>query len=202
MKKLSITLLTNLMLLMAGFIFLIFFNTPHILDWVARIMGVLFLLPSVIFLVILAMRKPENGRTGDFVGVLPSLGGICFGLVMLLRPALFNSVLIMLLGVLLCLLGLFHLFFLLLSYKSLNVKTWYLICPLIVIASGIVIMFWETIRNNESYVVLLTGISLLLFNFTSLQEYMGERKLRVQSSTAITGSSSADEEESKLDIEI
>ena len=33
-------------------------------------------------------------------------------------------------------------------------------------------------RENVSTVVLITGICLLLFNFTSLQEYLAERRVR------------------------
>jgi hypothetical protein len=34
------------------------------------------------------------------------------------------------------------------------------------------------LRGNVSMVVLVTGICLLLFNFTSLQEYIAERRKR------------------------
>ena len=34
------------------------------------------------------------------------------------------------------------------------------------------------LRESVSTVVLITGISLLLFNFTSLQEYLAERRMR------------------------
>lgn len=186
MKKLSINLLTNVMLLLAGLIFLLFFNTPHILDWVARIIGVLFLLPSIVFLAVISMRKPGTSRTSDYMGVLPSLGGMCFGIVMLIRPALFSSVLTMLLGVLLVLLGLFHIFFLMLSRKSVGTKGWYFLCPLIVLAAGIVILYVDVVAKDEHTVVMLTGISLLLFNFTSLQEYLGERRNKLNAGTEVT----------------
>lgn len=178
MKKISINLLTNVMLLLAGLIFLLFYHTPHILDWVARIIGALFLLPSIVFLLVISLRKSQPSRTSDYMGVLPALGGMCFGVVMLIRPALFNSVLVLLLGVFLSILGLFHIFFLMLSYKRVNAKGWYFISPFLVLAAGIVVLFVETVSLDENMVVLITGISLLLFNFTSFQEYLGEKKNR------------------------
>ena len=65
-----------------------------------------------------------------------------------------------------------------LSRKSLNVKGWYYICPLVVALCGVLSLMVSSLRENVSTVVLMTGICLLLFNFTSLQEYLAERRGR------------------------
>ena len=43
---------------------------------------------------------------------------------------------------------------------------------------GVLSLTVAPLRENVSTVVLITGICLLLFNFTSLQEYLAERRVR------------------------
>ena len=178
MKKVSINLLTNVVLLLAGIILIMFHGVPNILIWGARVMGATFLLPSVVYLIMVAVRHSDARTSTDYMGVLPAVGGLCFGLVMIIKPDKFDEILQLLMGVLLVVLGLFHVVYLLLSRSSLNIKGWYHVCPLIVILCGILSLSVSSLRANVSTVMLLTGICLLLFNFTSLQEYLAERRVR------------------------
>lgn len=178
MKKVSINLLTNVILLLAGIILILFHGVPNILVWGARVMGATFLLPAVAYLVMVAVRHADARKSADYMGVLPAVGGLCFGLVMILKPDKFDEILQLLLGMLLVVLGLFHVIYLMLSGKSLGVKGWYYLCPLIVVVCGVLSLVLPSLRNSVPTVVLITGISLLLFNFTSLQEYLAERRVR------------------------
>ena len=178
MKKVSINLLTNVILLLAGIILIIFHGVPNILLWGARVMGAMFMLPAVIYLVMVAVRHADARTSADYMGVLPAVGGLCFGLVMIIKAHLFDEILQMLMGMLLIVLGLFHIIYLLLSRSSLNTKGWYHVCPLIVALCGILSLLLPSLRASVSTVVLITGICLLLFNFTSLQEYLAERRVR------------------------
>ena len=178
MKKVSINLLTNVILLLAGVILMVFHSVPDILLWGCRVMGAMFMLPAVVYLIMVAVRHTD-ARTGvDYMGVLPAVGGLCFGLVMILKPDKFDGILQLLMAVLLIVLGLFHVIYLMLSRKSLNVKGWYYSCPLVVVLCGVLSLMVSSLRENVSTVVLMTGICLLLFNFTSLQEYLAERRVR------------------------
>lgn len=176
MNKISINLLTNVLFLLAGVIFLVFYNTPGILEWGARILGLLFVIPSLVFLAVASLRKSDTARNTVMLGMMPAVGGVCFGIVMLVHPEMFTQIIAMMLGVLLCVLGLFHVVFLMLSRKAIAVKGWYYILPIAVLASGAVILGSDKIGDNM--VVLMSGISMLLFNVTSVQEYAGERKAR------------------------
>ena len=178
MKKVSINLLTNVILLLAGIILIIFHAVPNIMLWAARVMGALFLLPAVIYLIMVAVRHADTRTSTDYMGVLPAVGGLCFGLVMIIKAHLFDGILQMLLGVLLVVLGLFHIIYLLLSKGSLNIKGWYFLTPVVVALCGILCLAVPALRDNVSTVVLLSGACLLLFNFTSLQEYLAERRVR------------------------
>ena len=178
MKKVSINLLTNVILLLAGIILIIFHGVPNILIWGARVMGATFLLPSVVYLIMVAMRHADARTSTDYLGVLPAVGGLCFGLVMIIKAHLFDGILQMFMGMLLLVLGLFHVVYLMLSSKTINVKGWYYLCPVFVVLSGILSLVLPALRDNVSTVVLVTGICLLLFNFTSVQEYLAERRGR------------------------
>ena len=178
MRNVSINLLTNVVLLLAGIILILFHGVPDILIWGARIMGATFLLPSVAYLVMVALRHADARTSTDYMGVMPAVGGLCFGLVMIIKAHLFDGILQLLMGVLLLVLGLFHIVYLLLSRNSLSIKGWYYLCPLIVLLCGILSLTVASLQANISLVVLITGICLLLFNFTSLQEYLAERRLR------------------------
>lgn len=178
MKKVSINLLTNVILLLAGIILILFHGVPNILIWGARVMGATFVVPSVVFLIMVAVRHSDARTSTDYMGVLPAVGGLCFGLVMMIKAHLFDGILQMLLGVLLLVLGLFHIIYLMLSKKSLKIKSWYYICPLIVVLCGALSLLVPALRESVSTVVLMTGLCLLLFNFTSLQEYLAERRGR------------------------
>jgi amino acid permease len=51
------------------------------------------------------------------------------------------------------------------------------LCALVVLI-GAAAFALPSLRGSVSTVVLITGICLLLFNFTSLQEYLAERRVR------------------------
>ena len=178
MRKVSINLLTNVILLLSGIILIVFHNVPNILIWGSRVMGATFMLPAIAYLVMVAVRHSDARTSTEYMGVLPAVGGLCFGLVMIIKAHLFDEILQLLMGVLLLVLGLFHIIYLILSKNSLNIKGWYHIRPLIVVLCGVLSLMVPALRESVSTVVLITGICLLLFNFTSLQEYLAERRVR------------------------
>ena len=178
MKKISINLLTNVILLLAGIILIVFHGVPNVLLWGCRVMGAMFMLPAVVYLIMVAVRHADARTSADYMGVLPAVGGLCFGLVMMIKAHLFDEILQMLMGMLLIVLGLFHIVYLSLSRGALSIKGWYYLCPVVVALCGVLSLTVAPLRENVSTVVLITGICLLLFNFTSLQEYLAERRVR------------------------
>lgn len=174
MKKISINFLVNVMLLLAGVLFVALCNMPDILKYVSMTIGILFAIPSLIYLLVSSLRKSEAGRNVVLLGVFPAVGGLCFGIVMVSTPELFVNVLSMMLGVLLCILGVYHILYLILSLKRFKVMLWHFVCPLIVTACGCAVLFTGM---QEDAIVLTTGISLILFNISSLLEYLSERSV-------------------------
>jgi uncharacterized membrane protein HdeD (DUF308 family) len=112
----------------------------------------------------------------------------------MIKPDKFDEILQLLLGMLLVVLGLFHIIYLLLSRNSLDIKGWFFVCPVLVALCGLLSLMVPALRDNVSTVVLLTGICLLLFNLTSLQEYLAERRgRRAQSRPAVEPGAHADD---------
>ena len=167
-----------MILLLAGITLIVFHTVPNILVWGSRVIGAMFLLPAIAYLVMVAMRHADARTSVDYMGVLPAVGGLCFGIVMMIKASLFDGILQLLMGVLLIVLGLFHVIYLMLSRNSLNIKGWYFLCPIVVTLCGMLSLMVTSLRENIPMVVLMTGICLLLFNFTSLQEYLAERRVR------------------------
>ena len=168
----------TLFFILVCIILIIFHGVPNILEWGCRVLGAMFMLPAIAYLVMVAVRHSDARTSADYMGVLPAVGGLCFGLVMMLKAHLFDGILQMLMGILLLALGLFHVIYLLMSRDTLKIKGWYHLCPILVVLCGILSLALPALRDNVSLVVLITGICLLLFNFTSLQEYLAERRLR------------------------
>lgn len=178
MKKLSVNLLTNVVLLLAGIILIVFYAMPNVLVWGARVIGAIFLLPAVAYLIMVAVRQADARTSADYMGVLPAVGGLCFGLLMMIKAYMFDGILQLLMGVLLVVLGMFHIIYLLMSRQNLKIKAWYFVAPVMVALCGVLSLALPALRDSVSTVVLITGICLLLFNFTSLQEYLAERRVR------------------------
>jgi len=74
--------------------------------------------------------------------------------------------------------GAFHIIYLLLSLRSVTIRIWYFMLPILVALCGFFILYLSDLHSRGSLVALLTGICLLLFNITSLQEYWAERRAR------------------------
>ncbi|MBR6283296.1 MAG: DUF308 domain-containing protein [Muribaculaceae bacterium] len=178
MKRLSINLLTNVLLLLVGIALIVFYSLTDVLWWVAMVMGALFAVPSLVYLFKVSFSHADTRASNDYMGVVPAVGGLCFGLVMLIKAHLFAGVITLLMGVLLVVLGMFHVLYLLLSKRVINVSGWYFLAPLVVIGTGAAVLFSPELREQGGKVAMLTGLGLLLFNFTSLQEYFAERRKR------------------------
>ena len=178
MKNVSINLLTNVLLLLVGVILIIFHAVPDLLVWAVRLMGTMFMVLAVVYMVTVAVRHAGARTSSDYMGVMPAVGGLCFGLVLMLKAPLFDAILQQLMGMLLVVLGGFHIVYLWMSRDKLKIGGWYYVLPVIVVLCGILSMVLPALRDHAESVVLVTGICLLLFNFTSLQEYLAERRVR------------------------
>lgn len=173
MKKISVNLLINVVFVLAGIIFLLYSRATDFTEWLSRVMGVLFVLPALAYVVgVLWRRKSITGGL-PWLGLTPAVGGACFGILMIIKAEMFTGVIELLMGVLLLALGLFHVFFLLISRHDLMVKAWHYVAPVLLVAAGVGILLADGLREH---VVLLSGVGMLLFAFTSVVEHFARVK--------------------------
>lgn len=174
MKKSYPSILINICLFLAGVLFLLFYNNDNVLKIIAIILGITFIIPSLIYLGMVIFHNSQERSATELMGIFPAIGGMCFGVVLDLRPELFDETLSVIFSVLLIVLGLFHVIFMVMSTKRLKLKFWHYIMPLLIIIAGLVTLL--VTQGNMNLLILLTGISLILASFSALIEYFAERK--------------------------
>lgn len=178
MKNLSINFLVNVLLLLVGVLLVVFHSEENLILWVAMMLGVMFVLPSGAYLIAVALQRDSERNRMVNLGVLPAVGGVCFGVILLAHAAMFNKVITVLMGVMLIVLGLFHLVYLILSRKVISTRLMPTILALAIIAAGIVILAFDAVRIKHPTVTLITGISLIAFALATWFEHLAERSTR------------------------
>ncbi len=198
MKKSYPTILVNICLLLAGVIFLCFFNTgARVLQAVTIILGIVFIVPSLIYLGMVCFQKAEARGAADLMGIFPAVGGLCFGATLCMRPGSFGSIIIDIISILLIALGLFHLIYLMMSQRRLAIPWGYYVAPAVIALSGVMALL--PMRGNLEFLFLATGVSLILSSFTALLEGLAERRRQKQQENekllTATGNSAATDEQ-------
>lgn len=184
MFKKSSIFLVNTFVMLAGLLLVLLYDEARLMEGIVIVLGIMFLVPSVISLVLMlsqmsrAMSMPDDET--DAVGysnggLLPSIGGICFGLSLILRPLLFVEILAYLFAIILIIGGLYHIVMLLITSRRISVSLWLYALPVLVAVAGFVLIMTD-VRTVEKWVNLITGIALMCFSVASLTEYIAERR--------------------------
>lgn len=177
MKNEKSTLITTLFVFIAGILLIILHNRVSIMESIVVILGFMFLIPSVVSLIIVLLQKRgQNNRGSSYAGMIPAIGGIVFGLFLVVRPEIFVGIMVYLFAAILILGGLYHILFLAVVSKTVKMPGWFYILPVLMIIAGIAIMFTD-LRTLENIVVLITGIALVCFSANSLLEYIGYKTI-------------------------
>ena len=184
MIKRSSGFLVNTFVFLAGLLLTLLYDEARLMESVAIVAGVMFLVPSVIALVLM-MAQASKAVAGEYAdepragigngGVLPLLGGICFGLSLILRPLLFVEILSYIFAAVLLLGGVYHIVVLFITSRKVGVSLWLYLLPLLVAVAGFVLLITD-VRTVEKWVNLITGISLMCISLASLLEYIDSRR--------------------------
>ena len=160
------------------------YDEARLMEGIVMVMGVMFLVPSAISLILMLSQMSRSmsqiDGEADSVGfsnggLLPSIGGICFGLSLVLRPLLFVEILAYLFAIILIIGGLYHVVMLLITSRRISVSLWLYVLPVVVAVAGFVLILTD-VRTVEKWVNLITGIALICFSVASLTEYIAERR--------------------------
>lgn len=161
-KKLLPTVLVSLCFLLAGIIFIAYSSSADVYTIVETVLGIVFIVPSILYVCLIMSRHRDQRDMADYVGIVPSLGGLCFGVVLVLKPELFNSALSIVFAVLLIVLGMAHLVYMAISSSRLKIAWWYYIAPLAIAVAGIVLLLKSDIRDQQPWMVLTVGVAFVL----------------------------------------
>ena len=175
MKSKVTLVLTNVIMLALGVVLVAFSGDERMAEMIAIALGVLFLAPSLFSLIMLFFVNvaPDDSRYNPRYNLLPVIGGLSFGVVIVLKAALFVPLLKYLFAVLLIVGGLYYVFYLAFARYRVIVPSWYYVLPCAVTVSGLVALVLPI--SSQPIVFITTGISLVALTLMSVLMAFAER---------------------------
>ena len=175
MKSKVTLVLTNVIMLALGVVLVAFSGDERMAEMIAIALGVLFLAPSLFSLIMLFFVNvaPDDSRYNPRYNLLPVVGGLSFGVVIVLKAALFVPLLKYLFAVLLIVGGLYYVFYLAFARYRVIVPSWYYVLPCAVTVSGLVALVLPI--SSQPIVFITTGISLVALALMSVLMAFAER---------------------------
>lgn len=172
--------IANVLVMISGIILILLHKREGILPGVIVIMGITFIVPSVLNVVMLLLHGRKNhGRMRQLTvvaGMVASLGGIALGLWMVLFPDTLVGLLVYLFAALLVVGGAYHLYMLLFGLRPLRFPLWMYVPPTLFVIAGAVLLGTD-IATIETYIVLIAGISMTVFACWSFIAMIASRRL-------------------------
>lgn len=166
--KLKSPLLINLIIMAVGMMLIIFHN-QNVLSTIITIIGIAFIVPSIINLVMLFYGRKseapgEPGRSNRLIsyGVVASLGGIGLGAWMVISPETLIGIIVYVFAAMMIIAGLYNIIMLAFGHRPLRFPLWMYILPGLMTIAGIIILCTD-VKSIESTVVLITGIAITAF---------------------------------------
>ncbi|MGM9803974.1 MAG: hypothetical protein ACI308_07340 [Muribaculaceae bacterium] len=168
-------IVTTLVMLLLGVVMIVFHADDKMAEMIAIALGVLFLAPSLFSaIMLLFVNVPvEDSRYNPRYNLIPVIGGLSVGLVIVINAALFVPLLKYLFAVLLIVGGLYYVFYLVFARARVIVPSWYYVLPLLVTASGFAALSLPI--DDNSLMFLISGISMLALAFTGVVVAFTER---------------------------
>lgn len=179
MKGKVTLVLTNIIMLALGVVLIAFFDDARMAELIAVALGVLFLAPSLYSLIMLLFTNVpvEDAMHNPRYNLIPTIGGLSFGLLIVVKASLFVGLLKYIFAILLLAGGLYYVFYLLFTRSRVTMPKWYFFLPTLVAIAGVVALVLP-IESNPT-IFLMTGISLIALSVTSVvitySEYVAYR---------------------------
>lgn len=178
MNKRSLpSLLAGLCFLLAGIIFITFCKSANVFAIVETVLGIVFIVPSLIYVCLVLSQQSDKRGATDYIGIFPAVGGLCFGVVLVLRPSVFDSALGIVFSILLIVLGIFHIVLMAVMAGHAKTPLWSYVPALAVAVAGIVLLLKEDVRSNQQVIVLVTGIAFVLSFISTLIEVVVQKRV-------------------------
>lgn len=179
MKGKLTLVITNIIMLALGAVLIVFFDDDRMAELIAVALGVLFLAPSIYSLIMLLFTNVpvEDAMHNPRYNLIPTIGGLSFGLLIVVKASLFVALLKYIFAILLLAGGLYYVFYLLFTRGRVSMPKWYFFLPSLVAIAGVVALVLPIESNPTLF--LLTGVSLIALSVTSVvisySEYVAYR---------------------------
>lgn len=175
MKSFANNWLTILVVFVAGILLIAWHSRIDILQWVVVLAGITLIVPALYsFIIALGRRRRGEGdemrRTARTSTLWTSVAAIALGVWMVVNPSFFAGLLAYMFGAVLILYGIYHIVLMTYWLRPAVFPFWFYIIPVLMLASGIVILS-TSVREMNSVVVLITGIALVASAVNSMLEY-------------------------------
>lgn len=175
-KNANLTLIVNVAVLVAGLCLVFFHGNVNVMKVIVILLSICIIIPSLVYMGMVLTKRREENDTVRNIGIVPAAGGLCFGMVLMLKNEMFLKTLGIIFGLLIIALGVFHTVYMIMMSKRARVEMWYYIFPILMMIGGLLILIAFRAPEHAKMVVLITGLSMILFSFTTLLEYLADRK--------------------------
>lgn len=169
--------ISNVVTLALAVTLIVFYNADGLERAITVVLGCLFALPSLfsLYMLLFSGRAAGQAAYNPRYNLLPVIGGLCFGLMLVFRADVFVPMLRYLFAALLMLAGLYYVFYLVMGRGRVRVPGWYYVLPSLVTVAGFVVLAMPV--ESNAVIFLLTGVSLVAVTLTSVLVALAERAL-------------------------
>ena len=187
MKKSGFTLI-NLIILGIGILFIAACRRDDFIHSLVFFTGIAFIIPGVVnvFSLIRASKKtadeadtdrPRPSAWSRFTNWTVSTAAVVLGAMMCFTPETFRTPLIYIFALSIFFGGLYHTYMMLRGLRPAKVEAWTYAFPAAIIIIACILFFLKSLRtpDKQSTVILLTGISMILFATASFFESLAIR---------------------------
>ncbi len=165
------SIITNLIILLAGVLLCWLSNRPHVLHTIIFITGIIFIVPALINIVMLfghSNSEEKKSYVMKVVDWITSGAGIILGICLVLSPDFFLPILVYLFGAIAVLGGLFQIYMLSYGFRPVKFPATLYIIPVVLLVGGVVMLFTghygeDGVGLADQTVLLMTGIGMILF---------------------------------------
>lgn len=167
-------LLTGLVNLLIG-ILLIIFRTSLSSGRLVILIGAVFLIAGVINMTVLLGSRDKNGKArsgalGTTFGWIASTAAVVMGLAMIIFCNDFVAMMGFVFGVLILFAALFQLFLLIFGSRPIALSPWFYLVPAALVGAAIYIILNTPENGNHDTVMIVTGISFIVFGAFTIIE--------------------------------
>jgi len=164
-------ILSDIFCLVAGMLLIVFSRQVNVLNWIVIVLGILFLVPSLISIISICIPPKDSGMPRPWYMMVPAAAGLILGALMICLPGDFVNLLTWLFAIVLIVFGVYRIAVEISLERIYNTSKAMLIVPVIIAVTGIVIICLGP-EKLQQLAALITGIGLVLYAVNGLVAYM------------------------------